>query len=155
MILRGVIEMTFCSKTAPSPRNWHKKTRNCLVQSPLQKDKFIVKKRTLISGELRSHILFTARLTWGFFEICLVDFWKNSNICIKKYSKLSWMNKAISRFFWCQFREVGVVLEQKVSPMTPIKIKSYLLGTISRPFNRVLSPKKAKRAFFLGHPVHI
>ena len=39
--------------------------------------------------------------------------------------------------------------------MTPIKIKSYLLGTISRPFNRVLSPKKAKRAFFLGHPVCI
>ena len=33
------------------------------------------------------------------------------------------------RIFWCQFRVEGV-LEKKVTSMTPIKIKSYLLGTI-------------------------
>ena len=37
--------------------------------------------------------------------------------------------------------------------MTPLKIKSYLLGAIFRPFLRVLGAKKPKRAFFLRHPV--
>ena len=34
------------------------------------------------------------------------------------------------RIFWCQFRVEGVVLDEKVTSMTPIKIKSYLLETI-------------------------
>ena len=31
LILMGVIEVTFCSKISPSPRNRHKKTWNCFV----------------------------------------------------------------------------------------------------------------------------
>ena len=34
------------------------------------------------------------------------------------------------RIFWCQYLVEGVVLDEKVTSMTPIKIKSYLLGTI-------------------------
>ena len=41
--------MTFCSKTTQKSRNWHKKTQNCLVQTPLKKDKFI---STLLSNLL-------------------------------------------------------------------------------------------------------
>ena len=33
------------------------------------------------------------------------------------------------RIFWCQFRVEGVVLDEKVTSMTPVKIKSYLLET--------------------------
>ena len=34
------------------------------------------------------------------------------------------------RIFWCQFRVEGVVLDEKVTSMTPIKIKSYRRWTI-------------------------
>ena len=51
------------------------------------------------------------------------------------------------RILRCLFRDGGVVLEQKVTPKTPIKIKSYLLGAIFRPFLQVLGAIKPKSVF--------
>ena len=52
------------------------------------------------------------------------------------------------RILRCLFRDGEVVLEQKVTPMIPIKMKNYLLGAIFRPFLQVLGAEKPKRPFF-------
>ena len=48
--------------------------------------------------------------------------------------------------FWCQFRVEGAILEKKITPMTPIKIKSYPQWTIAR-FMEFFGQKVPKERF--------
>ena len=47
------------------------------------------------------------------------------------------------RIFWCQFRVEGVILDEKITSMTPIKIKSLLS----------LRGQKSLKSVFFRHPV--
>ena len=68
----------------------------------------------------------------GTVNSCLFFLNEQSNFCV----------------FWCQYRVEGVVLEKKFTLMTPIKIESYLLGTIFSPFMKFLGQKVPKERFF-------
>ena len=113
-----------------------KKRKNCFVHSLKKKDNFI----SYIALFLHARKLRAVKIE---FLIVLISKYiipfKNP---LNKLSFFSSKNEQ-SNFcvFWCQFRVEGAILEKKVTSMTPIKIKSYQLGTIFSPFCGVLWPK--------------
>ena len=138
----GVIKVTFCSKISPSPRNRHKKTRNCFVYA--WQTFWILYTNVLILSKIpKNHIITKLPIS----NVFLMSFRKNKTFLptlLKVF--LTWTKQF--RIFQCQFKGERLVLEQKVTSTTPIEIKSYLLGAIFRPIFWVLGAKKPIRAFF-------
>ena len=137
-----VIEVTFCSKISPSPRNRHKKTRNCFVYA--WQTFWILYTNVLILSKIpKNHIITKLPIS----NVFLMIFIKNKTFLPTLHKVfLTWTKQF--RIFQCQFKGDRLALEQKVTSMTPIEIKSYLLGAIFRPFFWVLGAKKPIRAFF-------
>ena len=136
----GVIEVTFSSKTTPSTRNWHQKMRKLLC-SIFCKKKF--KSKTISNlCIIFLHLVTTNKqlnLALKVASSCIQAL-PSSTFDIHQ-SPCNHRRLEVCNLSWYQYLVEGVVLEKKVTSMTPIKIKSYLLGTIFSHFCRVLWPK--------------
>ena len=134
----GVIEVTFSSKTTPSTRNWHQNMRKLLC-SIFCKKKF--KSKTISNlCIIFLHLVTTNKqlnLALKVASSCIQalpssTFDIQQSPCNHSWLEVCNLSPDVSNFriFWCQYLVEGVVLEKKVTSMIPIKIKSYLLGTI-------------------------
>ena len=136
----GVIEVTVFSKTTPSTRYWYQERLQTSSLLWLQ-GLWWISKVELGSAWMQEEATLSARFN------CLLVVTKCKNI-IQRFDivfDLNFFSQKIEQsnfcIFWCQFRVKGVVLDEKVTSKTPIKIKSYLLGTIFSHFYWVLGAK--------------